>query len=73
MASLAGFLVVLLVLYELGFDDAPMLMADPGRTNGMGLALPGFDDGVMEEPPSSGAEEGCWRMANTNVLLSARR
>ena len=51
-----------------------ILIAEAGRANGLGEARPPTP--TPEETEGSGErvrEEGCWRMANTNVLLRARR
>ena len=77
MASFAGFRPPPPPLAVLGFDplalEAVMLMAEPGRTKGIGLAPPGLDDGVMTDPGLPDRELGCWRTAKTNVLLRASR
>lgn len=70
IASFAGFFPPDAVL---GLDplalDAVMLIAELGLANGIGLAPPGFEDGVIADP----AALGCCRIAKTNVLFSARR
>ena len=77
MASLAGFLPLTPTpLAVLGLEPAAlelvMLMALLGRANGIGLVPPGFDEGVIGEPPEP-SELGCCRMEKTNVLFSASR
>lgn len=64
IASFAGFLLPAPdPLAVLGLDplalEAAMLIADPGRANGMGLAPPGFDEGVITEPSPPATELGC--------------
>jgi hypothetical protein len=73
IASFAGFLALPFV-DELKLEpwalELVILMALLGRTKGMGLVPPGFEEGVIGPAPS---ELGCWRTAKTNVLLSANR
>ena len=73
MASLAGFLEPLPLLV-LGLEPAAlelvMLIALLGRTNGIGLAAPGLNEGDIGVPST---ELGCWRITKTKVLFSASR
>ena len=77
MASFAGFFPATVPLAELGFElpvtDVDMLIAEPGRAKGIGLAPPGFEDGVNAELGPFAIVLGCCRMANTKVLFSASR
>ena len=63
MASFAGFFPATVPLAELGFEppatDVVMLIAEPGRANGMGLVPPGFEDGVSADCGPLDIELGC--------------
>ncbi len=47
-------------------DEADIDIAEPGRMKGIGDVCPGFGEDVD-------TDEGCCRMAKTNVLFTARR